>query len=91
MTYPTRKEYTARGRATRLRVATLGAPNPSGTGQPNQECEDVQPPGFGNGGFGNAESHYAGSSGTPSEANAGCPHVVSQYEVACYQQVANSH
>jgi hypothetical protein len=69
--------------------AAFAAPNPSGTGQPGAECgEDgatVAPAGFSSGGFANAEEHYAGSPGTPSEANAGSPHAVSQYDVACYQ------
>jgi hypothetical protein len=54
--------------------AALAAPNPSdtGTGPPNQECEEQpsSPPGFKTGGFDNAEHHY----------NEG-----SQYDVACYQ------
>jgi hypothetical protein len=55
------------------------ASNPSGTGQPSQECGDPgatsAPAGFGTGGFANAESHYANGSG----------HNVSQYDVACFQ------
>jgi hypothetical protein len=53
--------------------AALAAPNPSGTGPPNQSCEQQpsSPPGFNSGGFQNtAEHHY----------NPG-----SQYDVACYQ------
>ena len=48
------------------------APNPSGTGPPNQECDEQPsgPAGFDTSGFANAESHY----------NPG-----SQYDVACYQ------
>ena len=69
--------------------AAFAAANPSGMGQPNQECGEggasVAPPGFSTGGFANAEDRYAGSPGTPSEANAGSPHAVSQYDVACYQ------
>lgn len=71
--------------------AALAAPNPSGTGQPNQECGEVQPPeppGFGSRGFANAESHYAGEEGTPSAQHANSPHAVSQYDVACFQQEA---
>ena len=32
-----------------------------------------------------AETHYAGSEGTHSLANANSTHAVSQYDVACYQ------
>jgi hypothetical protein len=50
----------------------FAASNPSGTGPPNQECDDqpTGPPGFNTGGFAIAEAHY----------NPG-----SQYDVACYQ------
>lgn len=69
------------------------APNPNGTGQPGAECgaanASVEPAGFSTGGFSNAESHYAGSDGTPSAAN-GSSHAVSQYDVACFQ-VTSSH
>ena len=58
-------------------MLALGAPafaaaNPSGTGPPNQSCEEQpsSPPGFNTSGFANAQSHY----------NPG-----SQYDVACYQ------
>jgi hypothetical protein len=60
------------------------ARNPNGTGQPNQECESVTPPGFSSGGFANAEEHYAGE-GTASVIHAGSSHAVSQYDVACFQ------
>jgi hypothetical protein len=52
--------------------AALAAANPSGTGPPNQSCEEQpsSPPGFGTSGFANGEDHY----------NPG-----SQYDVACYQ------
>jgi hypothetical protein len=60
--------------------------NPTGTqGQPNQSCED-QPsttPGFGTGGFANAEEHYAGEG--PGSTNANSTSAVSQYDVACFQ------
>ena len=67
----------------------LSAPNPSGTGQPNQSCEDAGtgPPGITsttNGFATRAVNVYAGSPGTPSLAN-GNAHAVSQYDVACYQ------
>ncbi len=50
----------------------FAAANPSGTGPPNQSCEEQpsSPPGFKTGGFANAAAHY----------NPG-----SQYDVACYQ------
>jgi hypothetical protein len=56
-------------------------------GQPNASCEDPganPPPGFSSGGFANAETHYAGSEGTPSAAN-GSSHAVSQYDIACFR------
>ena len=50
----------------------FAAANPSGTGKPNQSCEEQpsSPPGFNTAGFHNAQSHY----------NEG-----SQYDVACFQ------
>jgi hypothetical protein len=51
----------------------------------------MQPPGFGSGGFENAEIHYAGSPGTSSAAQASSSQAVSQYDVACYQQEVNHH
>jgi|1185.fasta_scaffold713424_1 hypothetical protein len=64
------------------------ARNPSGTGQPSQSCgsatAQTEPNGFGTPGFAHAETVYAGSDGTPSQAN-GNSHAVSQYDVACYQ------
>jgi hypothetical protein len=69
------------------------AANPPGTGQPDQECgeegAELAPPGFGTGGFANAEVVYAGSEGTAS-LNANSSHAVSQYDVACYQVTTNS-
>jgi hypothetical protein len=107
MPEPIRMENLVPGRVAKSRTATLvlacatdvgatapaalAAPNPSGTGQPNQECEDVQLPGFGSGGFENAEAHYAGSPGTPSAANASSSYAVWQYDVACFQQESNRH
>ena len=74
-----------------LRVATVtasAARNPSGTGQPGASCGSAnamtEPKGFGTAGFAHAETVYAGSDGTPSQAN-GNSHAVSQYDVACYQ------
>jgi hypothetical protein len=68
-----------------------GPPAGSG-GQPSKEASDnpaLKPPGFSTGlttgkGFANAETHYAGSDGTPSAAN-GSLHAVSQYDVAGFQ------
>jgi hypothetical protein len=60
------------------------ARNPSGTGQPSQECESTTPPGFTSGGFANAEQNYAGE-GPGSTLHAGSPDAVSQYDVACFQ------
>jgi hypothetical protein len=70
-------------------AGALGAPNPSGTGQPSQSCQDVGtgPPGITsttNGFATKAVNVYAGSPGTHSLAN-GNAHAVSQYDVACYQ------
>jgi hypothetical protein len=62
------------------------APNPSGTGQPNQSCEEQPsgPAGFNTGGFATADQHYANpdAQGGTSSGNS---HVVSQYDVACFQ------
>jgi hypothetical protein len=66
--------------------AYAGGGNPSGTGQPSVECGEEGlgngPHGFSTGGFANAETHYAGSDGTPSLEN-GSTKAVSQYDVAC--------
>ena len=68
--------------------AVSAARNPSGTGQPGASCgsanASTEPNGFGTGGFAHAGTVYAGSDGTPSQAN-GNSHAVSQYDVACYQ------
>ena len=56
-------------------------------GQPNASCEATganPPPGFGTAGFENAESHYAGSEGTPSAAHSRSGKAVSQYDIACF-------
>ncbi len=45
----------------------------------------TSPAGFGTAGFENAETHYAGSDGTPSLAHANSLHAVSQYDVAGFQ------
>ena len=69
-------------------VAVSAARNPAGTGQPAASCGSAnaltEPNGFGTAGFAHAETVYAGSDGTPSQAN-GSSHAVSQYDVACYQ------
>ena len=76
-------------------TASSAARNPSGTGQPSASCGSPgatsAPAGFSTGGFANAESHYAGSEGTPSAQHANSSHAVSQYDVACYQQTQNGH
>ena len=70
------------------------AANPAGTGQPSAGCGDanawVMPPGFNSGGFANADQHYAnpGSIGGTASGNW---HVVSQYDVACYQLTQHQH
>jgi hypothetical protein len=68
-------------------IAFAGNPSPSGTGQPSTSCDNtgaIKPNGFLSGGFANAETHYANpdSQGGTSSGNW---HVVSQYDVACYQ------
>jgi hypothetical protein len=79
---------------TAIPVAATAAPNPSGSGQPSQECGAAgatsSPSGFATGGFATAEGHYAGSDGTPSLAN-GSGSAVSQYDVACYQVTQAGH
>jgi len=74
-----------------LSNTALAGRNPSGTGQPNQECEDIHPgraasaPGSAFNENGKAGTVYANpdSRGGISSGNS---HVVSQYDVACYQQ-----
>ena len=64
----------------------LSLAGPALAGQSNASCEAAganPPPGFSTGGFANAEEHYAGSDGTPSQAN-GSSHAVSQYDIACF-------
>lgn len=69
-------------------TAALAASNPSGSGQPSQECGESgatsEPAGFTTGGFATAEDMYAGSDGTASLAS-GSDAAVSQYDVACFQ------
>ena len=70
-----------------------GGGNPAGTGQPGAECGDegatLEPSGFQTDGFATAESHYAGSDGTASVANANSDHAVSQYDIACVHYTAS--
>jgi hypothetical protein len=76
-----------------LTGASLAARNPAGTGQPGAECGEegatLEPHGFLTDGFANAETHYAGSEGTPSLLHAHSVHAVSQYDVACFQHTSN--
>jgi len=70
-------------------TVALAAANPNGTGQPSQSCqsEPSGPPGLlstTNGFFRVAVNVYAGSPGTHSLVS-GNSHVVSQYDVACFQ------
>jgi hypothetical protein len=69
--------------------AVFATPSPNGPGQPQVECgEDGLgngPHGFSTSGFENAETHYAGSDGTPSLQHANSDKAVSQYDVACLQ------
>ena len=64
----------------------LANPSPNGPGQPSVDCADFSsgPAGFDTQGFANAESHYAGSKGTPS-LNGNTLRAVAQYDVACFQ------
>lgn len=70
------------------------AGNPSGAGQPSAGCGDenatVMPNGFNTGGFANAESNYANPDSQGGTAS-GNWHVVSQYDVACYQLTQHQH
>jgi hypothetical protein len=69
-----------------LAAVCLSLAAPALAGQPNASCEAAgatPPPGFSTGGFANAEEHYAGSDGTPSQAN-GSSNAVSQYDIACF-------
>jgi hypothetical protein len=69
--------------------AVFATPSPNSPGQPQVECgEDGLgngPHGFSTSGFGNAETKYAGSDGTPSLEHANSDKAVSQYDVACLQ------
>jgi hypothetical protein len=71
--------------------STAFAANPPGTGQPNQECEDIHPgraasaPGSAFNENGKAGTVYANPDSTGG-IHSGNSHVVSQYDVACFQQ-----
>lgn len=75
-----------------LATPSPGVPGGPGTpaqpGAPNVEVGEngvgPGPHGFQTSGFANAETHYAGSEGTPSLAN-GNPRAVSQYDVAAFE------
>jgi hypothetical protein len=70
------------------------AGNPSGNGQPSAGCGDanatVMPNGFLSGGFAIADAHYANPDSTGGTHSANT-HVVSQYDVACYQLTQHQH
>ena len=70
------------------------AGNPSGTGQPSAGCGDpnatVMPNGFSSPGFAVADAHYANPDSTGG-VHSGNAHVVSQYDVACYQLTLHQH
>ena len=70
------------------------AGNPSGAGQPSAGCGDpnatVMPNGFSSRGFAVAEAHYANPDSTGG-LHSGNVHVVSQYDVACYQLILHQH
>jgi hypothetical protein len=78
-------------------VAAMVLLIPAGTasaGQPGAECGEPgatsEPTGFGTGGFGTAEVHYAGSDGTHSLVS-GNSSAVSQYDIACVNVTAAGH
>jgi hypothetical protein len=75
-----------------MSTATAFASSPPAPGQPSVSCDDftVMPNGFSSGGFATAEARYANPDSTGGVAS-GNWHVVSQYDVACYQQTLNQH
>jgi hypothetical protein len=75
-----------------MSTATAFATSPPATGQPSVSCGDftVMPNGFSSDGFANAESHYANPDSTGG-THSGNVRVVSQYDVACYQQTLHQH
>lgn len=70
------------------------AANPASSGQPSAGCGDanatVMPNGFLRPGFAVAESHYANPDSTGG-VHSSNTHVVSQYDVACYQLTQHQH
>ena len=64
----------------------VAASNPNGTGQPSQDCsqQSSSPNGFNTAGFAKAEAVYANPDAKGGTAS-GNGHVVSQYDVACFQ------
>jgi hypothetical protein len=70
------------------------AGNPATTGQPSAGCGDdnatVMPNGFLGDGFAIAESNYANPD-SRGGVESGNVHVVSQYDVACYQLTQHQH
>ncbi len=85
------------GISTMFASTALAAANPSGTGQPSQECGSTTAfdspghastaPGSAFNEDGKAGSVYAGSGISATKANS--PHAVSQYDAACYQVTTN--
>jgi hypothetical protein len=75
-------------------IVFAGSGNPNGTGQPSAGCGDenatVMPNGFNTDGFANAESVYANPD-AQGGTSSGNWHVVSQYDVACYQLTQHQH
>jgi hypothetical protein len=70
-----------------LSASIVFAGNPAGSGQPSTSCDNpgaIAPNGFGTAGFANAESQYANPD-AQGGISSGNWHVVSQYDVACYQ------
>ena len=80
-------------------AAAFATPSPNGPGQPNVEIGKQAgsvvvgpgPHGFSTSGFANAESHYAGSDGSPSQLHSQSGHAVSQYDVAAFQLTPGVH
>jgi hypothetical protein len=85
-----RRTLTAVSSAALFAILAVGSVS---AGQPGAECGDegatLEPPGFLTDGFANAETHYAGSDGTASLANANSDHAVSQYDIACVHYTAS--
>jgi hypothetical protein len=88
-----RLAVTVSGLVVALAALSTAGPVFATPSQPQVECgEDGVgngPHGFSTSGFENAESHYAGSDGTPSLEHANSDKAVSQYDVACLQTTSN--